>query len=394
MSAVRDVALVPSAYAPSLGGVEELTSKLAGELHRRGIRPSVATARWPRSLARTEDVNGTRVWRGVFCTPEPNIRSLAKLVRHAPLELHRFDLELRRSGSQVMHVQCVSGNGLYAAVAARRRGIPLVVSLQGEVSMDADEVYRRSSTLPHVLTYLMKHADFITACSAHTLNEAAAFCAMEMPENARVVYNGVSVQEFQMAAPEVRGGPYILATGRHVPQKGFDVLLRAFAESGAAASHELVLAGDGPCRDELTRLARGLRIDASVHLPGRCDRRRTASLFKGCDFFVLPSRHEPMGIVNLEAMAAGKAVIAAAVGGVPEIVRSGETGILVKGEDASGLASAIRHLTSDRDARERLGRSGQIWADRFDWSRIASEYIDIYEHVTKSRKQAVLCKGS
>ena len=94
----------------------------------------------------------------------------------------------------------------------------------------------------------LAEADAITACSRQTLSEAEEWFGAAIGTRGRVIYNGISLQDAREAKPHQRRRPYILAIGRHVPQKGFDVLLRAFGKLVAAgeSTHDLILAGDGP----------------------------------------------------------------------------------------------------------------------------------------------------
>jgi glycosyltransferase involved in cell wall biosynthesis len=163
-----------------------------------------------------------------------------------------------------------------------------------------------------------------------------------------------------------------------VKQKGFDVLLRAWVMAGELGL-DLLIAGDGMERANLEQLAMELGIGTRVKFIGRSDRKKTAALFKGCEFFVLPSRHEPFGIVNLEAMAAGKAVIATRVGGVPEVVADGESGLLVPPNDVEQLGNAIARLCADSNLRVALGEAAAARAVDFDWAAITARYVDIYE---------------
>lgn len=383
------VAIFPSSFAPHLGGVEELTGRLALSLSERGESPIVVTMRWPKSLPSAEVVGGVPVRRFVFRTPEPHLRYLAGWLATSRLIQRQIANVLVENRCRLIHVQCVSGNGYYAARLARQLGLPLVVSLQGELTMDATGVYQRSSVLPKLLTSLMQEADAITACSQHTLDEAIRFTGVDPGARAHVVYNGVSLKEFDEVVPERRERPFALAIGRHVQQKGFDVLLEAFASSidGIPSGFELVLAGDGSETPRLKELARSLGVSDRVDFVGRTDRPRTAALFRGCDFFVLPSRHEPMGIVNVEAMASGRPVLASRVGGVPEFVVDGRNGLLVEPGDSTALASAMVKLATDANLRESLGRQGQADAQRFDWTAVTDEYQSIYENVLGGGRQ-------
>ena len=379
-----DVALFPSAFFPHLGGVEELTRQLAHQQVQRDARPLVVTNRWPPDLPATDSFEGLPIQREPFLTPERHLRPLARFAldgRRAPRVLTS---SIRAHGAEVIHVQCVSTNGYVARKIAANLRLPLVVSLQGELTMDAAQVYQHSTVLPGLLRRLFLEADAITACSRQTLDEAIAFTNVDPGDRARVVYNGVELEEFANAKPTHRVQPYILAIGRHVPQKGFDVLLRAMArlrDQDALANHQLVLAGDGAQHQDLRELARQLRLEATVEFVGRCDRAATASLFAGCSLFVLPSRHEPMGIVNLEAMAARRPVLATAVGGVPELVVHGQTGVLVRPDNDEELAHELGALLASPKSRARMGQLGFARAQQFSWTTIADQYADIYQTV-------------
>jgi glycosyltransferase involved in cell wall biosynthesis len=126
-----------------------------------------------------------------------------------------------------------------------------------------------------------------------------------------------------------------------------------------------------------------------VHFIGRADRKKAVGLFTGCSFFVLPSRQEPLGIVNLEAMAAGKAVIASRTGGVPEIVADGETGLLAPPADIPALSAALQKLAGDAALRDRLGRAGRERVKNFTWESVAIAYRQVYDAALAGRRGAM-----
>ena len=117
-------------------------------------------------------------------------------------------------------------------------------------------------------------------------------------------------------------------------------------------------------------------------------------LFRNCEFFVLPSRHEPFGIVNVEAMASGKAVLAASVGGVPEIVHDRENGLLVRPDDPAALADGMRVLLDDPELRDRLGATGHGAAHQYSWPHITEQYLAVYEAATARRFRSRRAKRS
>jgi len=379
-----NIALFASAFHPHVGGVEELVRQLAHAYRRKGHGAIVVTNRWPPELPEFEEFEGIPVYRFGMRTPGGTWKEQVLYRLTHPVNARRMLDILKTHHIDLLHVQCVSSNGYYAQVARRALRLPLVVTAQGERTMDAGQIYQRSAYMNRMLCALLTEADHITACSRHTLDDLESWYGQPFGARAGVVYNGIDLSSFDGATPYPHPKPYLLGIGRHVPQKGFDVLLQAFTQADQT-SHDLLLAGDGPERPTLERLAADLGLGERVKFVGRADRPLAVSLFAGCSFFVLPSRQEPQGIVNLEAMAAGKAVLASRVGGVPEIVSDGETGLLVPAEDAPALAQAITRLATDDALRQKLGTAGRKRAGQFDWEAIAEQYLAIYRSVVKER---------
>jgi glycosyltransferase involved in cell wall biosynthesis len=156
------------------------------------------------------------------------------------------------------------------------------------------------------------------------------------------------------ALPAPPGAPRLLALGRLHRNKGFDLLLHALARLPGA---HLSLAGEGPERAGLERLAHGLGLAGRVAFLGW--RRDVGALLAACDLLVCPSRHEPLGNVVLEAWSARRAVVAAAVQGPAELIVPGETGQLVPPEDPPALATAIAMLLDDPARASALGQAGR-----------------------------------
>lgn len=375
------IALFPSAFHPNLGGVEELTRQLAHALARRGHRVVVVTQRWPRDLPAYEEFEGLPVHRVAFvAAPQGlDLRALKaralwnKRRREAEIETARI---VRESDAELVHIQCAGPNAYYAHHAARALKLPLVLSAQGELTMDAAGLYQKSGWMRGVLREILGDAARVTACSRNALDDVENFAApIALLPRASVIYNGISLADFA-AVPNAHQPhrPYVFAMGRFVPQKGFDVLLQAWKRADLR-DFDLILAGDGPEKAALQTLARDCD---NVHFWGRADRADVVRLLCGCAWFVLPSRVEPQGIVNLEAMAAGRAVVASRTGGVPEIVLDGQTGVLVPPGHVEALASALREMAADAPRRAALGAAGLQRAQAFDWDAIAAQYEAVY----------------
>lgn len=383
-----NIAIFASAFYPHFGGVEEACRNLTLEYRRRGHGAYVVTSRHPHDLPVREKVEGVDVWRFPLEMPRAHPVGLARFLRTFPGELRAITRLLREQRTDIIHVQCVGPNGFYALWAARATGLPLVVTTQGERTMDAGRLYQKSAVANWTLKTLLRRADYVTACSRQTLDDAEQFAGLPPGAKSRPVYNGIAPEEFAAnTVPFVHPRPYILGIGRVVPQKGFDILIDAYARlvHRVPDAPDLILAGDGPERVNLQAQVEALDLAARVHLIGRADRGRAVSLFRGCLVFVLPSRHEPQGIVSLEAMACGKPVVAARVGGVPEIVLDGETGLLFPGGDAVALAAALEALLADPDHAAALGRAGQARVQQcFTWDHIADQYFEIYRQVSRA----------
>jgi glycogen synthase len=371
-------ALFPSAFDPHVGGVEELTRQLALEQTRRGMRPLIVANRWPRDLPDTGVVDLLPVRRLPFRVPGRHARQLIGWAAHGRTTHRRTGLLLQQWRADLVHVQCVSSNAPFAGKASRRLDLPLVVSAQGELTMDANHTFERSALARSMMRRALDEADIITGCSQYVVRELDRFSDGRHRAKMRVIYNGIDPEECTRARPESRTRPYVLGLGRLVPQKGYDVLVLAFDQLASEfPDHELVIAGDGPQAAQLHQMVIDHELQARVHLLGAVDHQRALSLMAGAAVFALCSRHEPQGIVVLEAMAAGAPVVASAVGGVPEIV-DGTNGLLFPADDHVALADRLRQVLGDDTTATGLRDAGRTAATRFSWSVLADEYESAY----------------
>ncbi len=376
------IAFFASAFHPHVGGVEECCRQLAHQYRTRGVEVIVLTNRWPRSLPEEEVFEGIPVYSLAMRVAGPSLKSKVTARATGHLIRRRVAAILRRHRAAALHVHCVSLNAVYAMAAQRTLGLPLVVTLHGELTMDAGGLFQRERWAQRTLRDSLQAADYVTACSERTLVEAEEWFGSSLRVKGEVIHNGIAPDPVP-ATPHPHPRPYVLAIGRHVAQKGFDVLLRALAELRGTPSppFDLILAGDGPEHAALRQLTAELDLNGRVHFPGRVGHDEALRLFAGCMFFVLPSRLEPFGLVNLEAMAAGRAVIASRVGGVPEIVLHGQTGFLVPPDDAAALAHVMARLAASSSLRQYLGDAGKEQVKKFTWSAAVDRYFKVYERV-------------
>ena len=214
----------------------------------------------------------------------------------------------------------------------------------------------------------------------------------EIPaERIRVIRNGIDTTEYR-PDPNTdvleRYGidlarPYVIFVGRITRQKGVPVLLRA--ASGLIPEAQLVLlAGAADTQEQLaevTELVDGLRATRSgvFWIPEMLPKHDVIQLLTHATVFAIPSVYEPLGIVNLEAMACGTAVVGSRTGGIPEVVANGETGLLVPAGEPEPLAAALNTLLSDPDRAAAMGQAGRKRAvSEFGWPAIAAQTADLY----------------
>ena len=217
-------------------------------------------------------------------------------------------------------------------------------------------------------------------------------------ERIRVIRNGIDTTEYQPdPATDVlqRHGvdldrPYVIFVGRITRQKGVPVLLRA--ASALLPEAQLVLcagAADTPeLEAEVTGLVDGLRASRSgvIWIPEMLPRREIIQLLTHATVFAIPSIYEPLGIVNLEAMACGTAVVGSRTGGIPEVVADGETGLLVPPGEPEPLAEALNALIRDPDRAAAMGQAGRKRAvAEFGWSAIAAQTAALYAELVTAR---------
>ena len=386
-----NIALFPSAFHPSLGGVEELSRQLALELQRLGHSVIVITNRWPRDLPEFETFQGLPLYRLAMRVPDGSSR--AKLNYHLTHRAIRRNLyrTLRKHQIDILHVQCVSANAHYAVDAANRLGLPLVVTLQGELTMDAGQIFQHSAFAKGMLRSALKHATAISGCSRKTLEDGEAFYGTPFGPRGHVIFNAARIHDFNSATPYQHPRPYLFALGRMVPQKGFDTLLHAFSLflKQTGSPHDLIIAGDGPHLEEYKALARELSLDQRVHFPGKADRAQTAAYFAGCELFVLPSRaDEGLPVVCAEALAAAKAVVATRSGGAPEVILHNQNGLIVEKGDPEGLAAAITKLITNPALRQSFEKNNRARAELFDWTTITQQYESLYASLLAASPQS------
>ncbi|MFD0898915.1 glycosyltransferase [Actinomadura sediminis] len=188
--------------------------------------------------------------------------------------------------------------------------------------------------------------------------------------------------------PERIPAPRIGYVGRLTPRKGVDVLLRAFALLRDATDAHLVVVGDGPERSKLQRLAARLRVDDRTHFLGFVPHDYVPRVLRELNVLALPSRHEEVGSVLLEAMHSRVPIVASRTGGVPELVEHRRSGLLVAPENPHELAAALRELLESRALARAVTVAARRRVNDCTWDRLVHRVMAVYEDLLPAREPA------
>ena len=386
------------------------------------MRTAIVTREWPPEVYGGAGVHVTELVRSlqvltdvdVYCMGAPRTDARAFELRSAPdlnpaLSVISTGVEIASAIAatppDVVHSHTWYAN-LAGHLAATNLNVPHIItahSLEPRRPWKEAQLgggYRVSSWIE---ADAYRYADAIIAVSAGMRQDVLDCYPFVDPEKVLVVHNGIDVDVFQPTLDEsvlTKHGidpqrPFVLFVGRITRQKGLIHLLRAAAELPEGV--QLVLAASSPDEkhigDEVAAAVDGLKARRPadvVWIDTQVSKNELIVLLSHAAVFACPSIYEPLGIVNLEAMACGTAVVASAVGGIPEVVVDGDTGILVEytPEDVEGFeaafATGLVAALSDPAKSAEMGRRGRIRAaEHFGWDAIATRTVDIYKSVMR-----------
>ena len=289
--------------------------------------------------------------------------------------------------------------GLGGHLAARLYGIPHVVtahSLEPHRPWKREQLGGGYDISSWSEKNAMEYADAVIAVSAGMKESILEAYPRIDADKVHVVLNGIDTQTWQPGESAVldrlgvdRQRPIAAFVGRITRQKGVKHLLKAAQDFDEDV--QLVLCAGAPDTPEIAaeteELVDKLRAqrEGVFWVKDMLSREEIKQVYSGADVFVCPSIYEPLGIVNLEAMACGTAVVASNVGGIPEVVVDGETGLLVPydaADEASfekDIAAAVNRVAADKSLAQRFGAAGRERAIQdFSWATIAQQTVDIY----------------
>lgn len=294
---------------------------------------------------------------------------------------HRFSFD-------IVHVHWPFPHGPMGKAASRICGAPLVITSHGAEFALA----RRKAWIRPFLRQSLQSADLLLANSSWTAQEVKALSG----RNATILPFGSTTKGTVPLTPTNNNNhavPRILFTGRLIQRKGVEYLLRAIPLVLARRRAEFIITGDGDQRKQLEELAQSLNLQDSVKFLGFVSNQQLDDEYASCDIWVNPAiiddrgDTEGLGIGAIEALLHRKAVISCDVGGIPDVVQNGVTGLLVPQKDAGRLADAILMLLDQPSYAARIAETGFRFVQKtFDWSHLTNQLEDLYYQSLARRK--------
>ena len=399
MAEIRKAALFTNEYPPNVyGGAGVHVEYLSRALARR-IAVEVRCFGDQRVDAPSLTVRGYPAWKDAKENTDPRFGgALDAFHRSLAMAKDTIDADVVHC-----HTWYTDMGGL---LASRLWDVPFVLSIHSLEPLRPWKVEQLGNGY-HLSTWMertaMEHADAIVAVSEQTREDVLRLFDVQ-PARVHVIHNGIDPAEYRPSGATnalARHGvdpaqPYVLFVGRITRQKGIIHLVDAIPEIDS--SLQIVLCAGAPDTPEIGREMEAHVAAVRAQRPGviwireMLPRREIIKLYEHAAVFCCPSVYEPFGIINLEAMACETAVVASRVGGIPEVVVPGETGLLVdltlqpgtfeptdSAAFSSGLAAAINRLGADPELRTWMGKQGrQRVLEHFSWDAIAETTLDLY----------------
>jgi glycogen(starch) synthase len=382
LNLVRDqakmrVLLWSEAFWPHIGGVQVLAARLLPALQERGYDFTVITAQDDSGDLKSSSYKGTRIYRYPFR------KALARDQFELFMTIKQEIATLKRNfAPDVIHIYAFGPSALFHLNTQNSHLAPLLVTLHEQWP---DPAFGSDNLLPRVL----KCASRVTFVSANLLahtNERLT----EPLACASIIYNGLDGSSYR-PGPLPLYRPRLLCLGRLVPGKRIDLALRALASiRGCYPNVRMIIAGDGPSRSELENIAAELGVADVVDFIGWIPPDDVPAVINFATAVLMPSRNEGLPLVALETALMARPLIAARVGGLPELIEDGDTGLLVDSEDPQALVKAIQFVLDHPRAAKAMGEAARKRALKlFAWERCVDAYDALYRKLASTQSPAL-----
>ena len=353
-------------FWPKIGGVEVHAAKFLPALCARGYEFLVLTTQISSDQPESEQYQGIPVHRLAFWH-HPNYTRIEELV-----QIRKKVTLLKRAFSpDLLHINAVDIGNFFHLVTADVAPAPLLVTLHGEWFPRQNAVIQQT----------LRAADWVAGCSEAVLKKGRELTP-EINSHSCVIYNGLDTPPL-LPAPLPFDPPQLLCLGRLSSEKGFDAALNAFAMIlRKFPDARLLIAGDGPARNELEQQAANLGIGCRVEFLGWVEPADVPALINTATVVLMPSRQESLPLVALETGLMARPIVATRIGGLPEVIADKQTGLLVEPKNARAFADGVIYLLRERKLAFDFGQAARIRVQQlFSWASHLDKYDDLYRTV-------------
>jgi len=358
-----------STFWPKIGGVEVLASQLLPALQSQGHEFAVIAPRLGNAQEDQSPFKGIPVHR--FSFTDPSIFRDIDLLASTRQRIGKIKRDFR---PDLVHVNAIDAGIFFHLTTWHEHNAPMLVTLHGKWN-------NLQSIKNSLITSTLDRASWVVGCSNAILDYGRGF-APGINGRSSVIYNGIEPLSTTIQ-PLAFQPPTVLCLGRLVEDKGIDIALDAFAlVTRQHPDLRVLIAGDGEARAELESQAKALGL-TNVEFLGWVSPGSVPVLVNKADIVVMPSRQDSFPLTALEAGMMGRPVIATRVGGLPEMVQDGTTGLLVKSENVTELESAIASLLSNPQRASQLGQAARERVlSKFSWEGHIQAYDRLYKELS------------
>jgi len=363
-------------FWPKIGGMETQATVLLHALQRRGHQCVVITRQTQTTLVNYQEHRSIPIYRYPF--DQAYEQKDLKLTGHIFCQTKKFILQFK---PDVIHVNIGFGPALTIYQMLNKTiSIPSLVTIHGLATDEKPQFVK-------VYKQIFAMGDRLSCVSQAILKEVRHYNP-DIRDKSCCIYNGLPMPSLEPLVPNFTPSK-ILLIGRFIERKGFDLAIHAVRLLVNKISEvQLNIAGYGSDEMHLKQLAKNLKLEKNTTFLGAVNQHNALALINEASIVVIPSRYESFGLVALEAMQLAKPIIASRAGGLPEIVRHQDTGLLVEKNNIEQIASAMEYLITHPDEAVAMGQRAR--ADvlvRFSIEKITDDYEQAYRDVIQLRKK-------
>lgn len=361
------ILIFTTAYRPLIGGSEIALEEMVR--HLPDIFFDIVTPRHRKAFLSKERGSNFCVYRVGFGLGE----LLDKLSFPCLGSLKAFRLMSKNKYKAIHAYQASYGGGAAWLVKTFFPKTKFILTLQEGKGLD-----KQIWIIKFFRNLMIKKADVITAISVYLADFAKS---VNPKAKISVIPNGVDTEKFKPAGNPDRNT--LITVSRLVPKNGVGDLIKAMKKVvDEIPDVKLIIVGDGPLKENLKFKVKSLKLENQIEFSGKVPYGETPTYLNRASIFVRSSLSEGLGSAFLEAMAAGLAVIGTSVGGIPDFLKDGETGLFCKVGDPQDLADKIIRLIEDDGLRSKLSENGRkLVQEKYNWDKIAEEFKNVYSKI-------------